>query len=322
MANSIHKQHLLMMLKQHRRRMSKAQRKHKPRSVKWIYPWAVERQYYAQLSAWLKPLKEAVNNYIKYHGETMLKGDSIHTDTIPGSGYKLLIETMRGWVSTYFDIPGEKKGTAAVMLGLGRFADLTKWNGDKEWGRQMMAISGQEFTTTQKWWDTMRLNWIENNNKLIKTVANRYIDDVDRLAEAAIVNGYAISELQSDIDNLGLGLTDYQCSRLARDQIGKLNGQITQNQCEEAGVDMYIWSTAGDDRVRVEPVNHEEMDGILCRWDDATVYSEDDGKTWISKPDDWEQQHPGYAIQCRCTALPYVTELLNMVDKELDAEVA
>lgn len=320
--DKVARQYLFQTLKQQRRRMTPAQRMKRPKSVNFIYPWAIERQYAAQISAWLQPLVNAVNKYIKEHGETMLRGDSVdlHEDATPGAGFKLLISTLQGWVGQYFVDPADKQGTVAVMMGLGRYADLTKWNGDKEWTKQMTSILGSEFTTSQSWWKDMKSTWTDNNYKLIKTAAEKYIGNINQLAESAIVNGYSYQTLTNDILKTGADLTGWQARRLARDQIGKLNGQITQNQNTEAGFDWYIWSTAGDKRVRTEPLSHQALNGKLCRWDDATVYSEDGGKTWIKRPANWEHMHPGQAIQCRCTAIPYIDDLLDEVDVQIDDE--
>jgi uncharacterized protein with gpF-like domain len=119
-----------------------------------------------------------------------------------------------------------------------------------------------------------------------------------------------------------------RANTIARDQIGKLNGQITQARMASVGLSMYIWSSSGDERVRGDPSgsyphaepSHYLMDGLLCRWDDATVYSPDKGKTWIPRPSGAVLMHPGQDILCRCTALSYWDELVDQVDSMIDEE--
>jgi uncharacterized protein with gpF-like domain len=108
-----------------------------------------------------------------------------------------------------------------------------------------------------------------------------------------------------------------QANLIARDQIGKLNGQTTQARMESLGLTLYEWSTSGDERVRT---SHLKLEGKLCKWSDPTVYSEDGGKTWNSRPASWCQFHPGYDIQCRCTALSYWQEVIDEIDAEIDSE--
>jgi SPP1 gp7 family putative phage head morphogenesis protein len=112
--------------------------------------------------------------------------------------------------------------------------------------------------------------------------------------------------LKAEIKKATEGLSDKHCKLLARDQMGKLNGQITQAQMQELGLDMYVWSTAYDDRVRD---SHALMEGLLCRWDDASVCSYDNGKTWVERPSGAVDLHPGQDIQCRCVALSFYPEL-------------
>ena len=78
---------------------------------------------------------------------------------------------------------------------------------------------------------------------------------------------------------------------LARDQIAKLNGDITQQQQQDAGVVEYVWSTSGDSRVRP---SHAALNHKRFRWDDPPVVDEKTGR----------RCHPGKDYQCRCCALP------------------
>ena len=88
--------------------------------------------------------------------------------------------------------------------------------------------------------------------------------------------------------------------------MGKLNGQISQAQSQELGLELYVWSTSMDDRVRE---SHALMEGLLCRYDDATVCSYDNGKTWVDRPSGAVQLNPGQDIQCRCVGLAFYPEL-------------
>jgi SPP1 gp7 family putative phage head morphogenesis protein len=75
---------------------------------------------------------------------------------------------------------------------------------------------------------------------------------------------------------------------IARDQVGKLYGQINAARQQAIGVTHFVWQTSNDERVRDE---HEERNG--------KTYS-------YANPPDGEL--PGQPIQCRCVANPILTE--------------
>jgi hypothetical protein len=104
---------------------------------------------------------------------------------------------------------------------------------------------------------------------------------------------------------------------IARDQIGKLNSMATQARMQNVGLNMYIWETAHDERVRS---THVPMDGKLCQWDNPRVYSDDGGKTWIPRSSGWVHLHPGMSIQCRCIATAYWEELIGEIDLKIANE--
>ena len=112
-------------------------------------------------------------------------------------------------------------------------------------------------------------------------------------------------------------VSDGQAKVLARDQTSKMNTSISAIRQTKLGIDTYIWKTVEDERVVGRPGgkypkitklhrNHWMMQGLLCKWDDPTVYSDDKGKTWKKRLQQMPQNHPGVDIMCRCRAAPYI----------------
>jgi SPP1 gp7 family putative phage head morphogenesis protein len=174
-----------------------------------------------------------------------------------------------------------------------------------------------EFPVGEDWWPFARDIWANKNYDLIHSDMRKYIGQVNDLTERAITSGWSVPQLQKQIQGLDEHITKARAEFIARDQMGKLNGEITQRRMESVGLTMYIWETSGDERVRP---SHKLMDDKLCRWDDPTVCSEDGGKTWIDRPSGAVQLHPGMDYQCRCTATSYWEELVQEADKLLDYE--
>ena len=112
-------------------------------------------------------------------------------------------------------------------------------------------------------------------------------------------------------------VSDGRAKVLARDQTAKMNCSISALRQQAVGIDKYIWETSKDKRVVGTPgglytkttklhKNHYKMEGLMCRWDDPTVYSIDKGKTWLKRTEDMPHNHPGDDILCRCRPAPYI----------------
>jgi len=317
-----------------RKRMSKAQRKaSKKKRVTNIYPWAVERRYAASIKAWLKPMMDFVSQYLKNNQEAILRGDTAaltRNDAVPGGSFRRMVSSLNGWMATYIPNRNEtvdtnRRGPPVVYLGLNGIAESLADFTSNQWRKAAVENIGVEFAVYENWWPDTKKAWADKNYDLIKSLSENYISQVNQKTELAVMNGWSPRQLVKEIMKVNDNMKKSKANLIARDQIGKLNGQTTQARMEAVGLDLYEWSTCGDERVRGDPSgkypngrpSHYELDGKICRWDDPTVYSEDGGKTWKDRPSSWCQLHPGYDIQCRCTALSYWAELIEEVDKEL-----
>lgn len=275
------------------------------------YPHGVEMKYFRQLKGFFKPLTDYVNKYINENIEPLLRGDSteIHLDTIPGQSFRNMIYNLENWLSIYMpniaDLSKDSNNNV-IFTALGKTADETKAFGDKEFQKIIEKGIHVSVPTSSPWWDDMKSSWAENNYTLITSNAKKYVEQINNLTEQAIVNGLSPKKLKEQIMKATEGLSEKHCKLIARDQMGKLNGNITEAQMQEIGLELYVWSTAYDDRVRD---SHAVMEGLLCRWDDASVCSYDNGKTWVNRPSNAVQLHPGQDIQCRCVALSFYPEL-------------
>lgn len=278
---------------------------------KRAYPHGIEIKYFRQLKSYFKPLTDYVNKYIAENLEPLLHGDSteIRLDTIPGDSFRKMIYNLENWLTVYMpdisELPSDSNNNV-IFTGLGKTADETMKFSEKEFQRIIEKGIHVNLPVSAPWWDDMKKSWAEDNYTLITSNAKNYVSKINTLTEQAIVNGLSPMKLKEEIKKVIESLSDKHCKLLARDQMGKLNGQITEAQMTEVGLDMYVWSTSYDDRVRD---SHAVMEGLLCRWDDASVCSYDNGKTWVSRPSGAIDLHPGQDIQCRCVALSFYPEL-------------
>lgn len=105
--------------------------------------------------------------------------------------------------------------------------------------------------------------WVRENVALIKTIDERYFADVEAVTQQALLSGRNTRDLAADLGRR-FEVSDSRAELIARDQIAKLNGAITEHRQRQYGVDRYRWSTSGDERVRP---SHEALDGQVFTWD-------------------------------------------------------
>lgn len=281
-------------------------KKSKKKYIKTAYPKGIENKYKTRLSLIYKPLIDYIKKFLSENNKELLRGDSskIKLDAIPGRTYRNMSSNMQRWFEELF--PENPEEATYIYPSLNDIAEQLKDFEDIQFAKQFEKSINVSIKEQADWWDDMIDYWSNNNYQLIRSNASNFINKINVIVEQAITNGTSVRDLQELIQKATEGLSDSKCRLLARDQIGKLQGLISQGQMTEVGLEMYIWSTSGDERVRD---SHQEMEGLLCRWDDASVYSEDGGKTWIPRPSGAVDMHPGQDIQCRCVALAYFPEI-------------
>jgi hypothetical protein len=237
-----------------------------------------------------------------------------------------MIDALNGWMGQYVPDYDESVSGSPIYAGLGRIADSVFDFNEGQYEKGARSVLGVEFPVGEDWWPDARENWKQLNYQLIQGDMRKYIRDIHSLTERAVTSGLTVKELSQQIQKLDEHITKARANFIARDQIGKLNGEITHRRMEDIGLSMYIWETARGDRVRGNPAgkypdampSHWLMQGLLCNWNDSSVYSKDGGKTWIDRPDGAVRLHPGEDYQCYCTAIAYWQELIGEADAQID----
>jgi SPP1 gp7 family putative phage head morphogenesis protein len=123
---------------------------------------------------------------------------------------------------------------------------------------------------------------------------NGLLPDVSEVIEQAHAQGLRVEELQAKLVQR-FGVSDARAELIARDQVLKLNGEVSRHRQRQAGIVQYIWSTSRDMKVRP---SHAELEG----------------KTFdINTPPLIEGRplHPGEDYQCRCIAAPVKPDWMN-----------
>lgn len=145
---------------------------------------------------------------------------------------------------------------------------------------------------------------VSQNVALIKSVKDEYKDNIGKLLRDNVLEGNRPTNLVTQIKDIG-GVTKSRAKFIARDQTAKVNADLVELRAEALGSKTYIWSGSMDERERP---SHKAMQGMLCKWSDATVYSDDGGVTWKKRSAiGGVELHPGKDYSCRCGALPQVS---------------
>lgn len=157
------------------------------------------------------------------------------------------------------------------------------------------AVGAKDFYINENWQSVARSVFVQENLDLIRSIKSQTLEKLrykmgDMVMQAQD-NALQASELSGMIQDIAHNERN-RADLIARDQIGKLNGRMTQFRQQSAGITRYIWRTSRDERVRP---SHQERDGKEFEW---------------AKPP--SDGNPGIPIRCRCIAIPVIdTETLG-----------
>lgn len=162
------------------------------------------------------------------------------------------------------------------------------------------------------------IGYIPNQSKLRDDFVNNFVANCKSAAEdqkkeiASAVYKHRMfpnedsGSLVKEINSINTKYTKNKSKFIARNETGNLNGAIQRTQMEGAGFRYYKWMCMLDGVTRD---THRSMNGLVCDWEDDTVYSDDGGKTWKKRTGSMFIGQPGQDYNCRCTAIPFDPEL-------------
>lgn len=242
---------------------------------KWRYPLSIEREYAKILVAYVKQkiqtiktflpdLEALAQNYNAASADVLL--DLIARKTQGAGSMQTQVSRIYARVDSY----NETEFTSICYSVFGT-------------GLAGIASNRQDADDLQ----ALKEAWVQQNLDLIKSIDSRTMERIRQALSDAIIQNVSSAELskylRDEIQKLA-GTTVSRATLIGVDQVGKLNGMMTQYRQQYAGIDRYEWETAHDSRVRPA---HRARQGKIYRWDEPPA----DG-------------NPGMPIRCRCVALP------------------
>jgi hypothetical protein len=264
--------------------------------------------------------------------------ESLHADSL-AEQLITIFENIFGWLRAFIpEYPPDPKTTIlkppTLWLGLGKLADSVNTFNGKQMDRMIESTIGITFPrvkaeevvlgVTGTWWEPLRKEWIQTNYETIRSLSHDNITKLNEAAEKAVTQGWSVQTLREEIQKIDDRLTKGHATFLARDQISRLNGEITRARMESIGLKYYRWRTCKDERVRGNPNgrfpsrpntfdSHYDMEGLMCRWDNPVICSYDLGKSWVNRPLKAPLLYPGQDYQCRCVAVCIEEELFGEI---------
>jgi SPP1 gp7 family putative phage head morphogenesis protein len=248
------------------------------RQRRWLRPAAIEREYAALLVSWADEVNAAV----------AAKFDAFRTDAVED------IPESAGWQETVrlaFLSAAALLSSARITYRIAEFSRRAAEFNHRQFHAVLRSVYGIDLFVAEPWLADVLKAWEAENIGLIRSIPSRALESMHGQVVAALRRGATRREVSEALRHQ-YGVTRSRARLIARDQIGKLNGQLTQERQTSIGVEAYIWRGMLDERER-----------------DSHVAREGKRFLWSEPPPDG---HPSYAIQCRCSAeaeLPLLQDL-------------
>jgi SPP1 gp7 family putative phage head morphogenesis protein len=264
--------------------INKKVRKLRPRySGVVLYPLTVETQYRQEIIEILRYAREQVNSILVPQLQSIIDIYQMSRTFKKDSAYDDLTELLNS-IRTLV----QRKNTKSQVDQLAQnAASATSIFNRRQVTEAYKRGVGVDPLLNEPWLGEELQSFAFLNSRLITTVPEKYLDDIQQQIFDGMGQGLRASEIASNLVD-AYGVSERRAALIARDQIGKLNGNLNMLRNQSLGSTKYVWLTMGDDRVREE---HQGYNGETFEWANPPA----DG-------------NPGSAINCRCVASPVFDE--------------
>jgi SPP1 gp7 family putative phage head morphogenesis protein len=273
-------------------------RPHHPRKLpRQALPNAIAREYGRALKALLSPkiMREAFADLMHELPALMEsakreRGDGFEarTDADEGKRARALIAQAKTRLQSAVS-------TSAIEQLAERYANATSTWQRIQLNRQTKAAFGVDIFTGDRNLRNRVSNFTSENVSLIKGITDDLATRVEKTVTRALTSATLHGDLADTLEEQ-FGYPEQRAELIARDQVGKLYGQINASRQQELGVERFTWRATHDDRTREE---HAGWDGEVFNFDDPPIN------------DAGEPVLPGEDILCRCWAEPVLSDIVD-----------
>ncbi len=249
-------------------------------------PEGVIATYARALDAVLRPAVEAVDAILRRHGLLPTRTDA----AADGDGPRPNPEDVRRAERELAELRATLANRVASHAVLDVVAARVATHSARQWSAALAKLGVKLLDGREPHINHLHSLWQHRNLDLITSLSAEHVDRVRQVLEEH--RGARVEEIAERIQG-ATGASEAQASLIARDQVLKLNAQITQARHQAAGITEYVWRTSRDERVRPR---HKHLDGTRQRYSAPPVVDPRTGR----------RGHPGEDYPCRCTADPVI----------------
>ncbi len=193
------------------------------------------------------------------------------------------VRDVPGLISVVEDEYWEGFSAASAEALAEKYARATSDFQREQLGRQMAAATGVAVPIRDGALGRAVDRFTARNVSLITSIPERYFTSIRNTLVEDVGEGARWEEIAEDLEER-FRVSESTARLVARDQVGKLYGELNRERQEELGVERFVWRTLHDNRVRDE---HVLLDGRTFDWDSPPA-----------------EGIPGEPINCRCWADP------------------
>lgn len=153
--------------------------------------------------------------------------------------------------------------------------------------KQFRTVFNVDPVAAEPWLEQEINTFVSENASLIKTLPEESLADIEQLVFRDARRGQSPQQIRESIIEQ-FDVTRSRAQLIARDQVSKFNGRLSELRQTQMGITRYEWQTAEDGRVRDD---HERLNGTIQSWDEPPI-------TVTKGKRAGERNHPGQDIQC------------------------
>lgn len=266
---------------------SKLNRKKLKKPQKWLPPINLERQYDRLLRQLVKKLiSEVKRGLIPELSSIFKETKSSYKDSKRSDDMLDILTAIIRFIKE--NLSSQIQLTIAEMEEIAR--EVSNFN-ENQFQKVNNSVFGIDIFIDQPFLKEQLELFSRQNVQLIKSIPEDSLDQMTADIERGLQEGKSFKDVSKEIQKR-FDISKKRAKLIARDQITKLNSNLTRLRQESAGIKQYIWQTSGDERVRA---THKANNGKKFSWD---------------KPPE-KTGHPGTDINCRCVAIPVMEGMLD-----------